>query len=100
MPLPHPADQDFIDYAFVWAPDRLDFYLNGQLARSITDPRQIPFTPQRVYFSLWGSDTITDWMGPFEAPSEPIAMEVEWFAFTRLGDACQFPQSVVCKAGQ
>ncbi|WP_375597139.1 family 16 glycosylhydrolase [Devosia sp. Naph2] len=94
--LPYPADEDFIDYAFVWAADRVDFYVNGELVRSITDPRQIPFTPQRVFFSLWGTDTLNEWMGPFVAPSEPIAMEVDYFAFTALGAPCQFPESVVC----
>ena len=97
LPLPYPADEGFIDYALVWAPDRLDFYINGQLSRSITDLRQIPFTPMRVYFSLWGTDTLGAWMGPFEAPTAPIAMEVDRFAFTRLGDECQFADSVACK---
>jgi endo-1,3-1,4-beta-glycanase ExoK len=56
----------------------------------------IPTNPQRVFFSLWGSDTLTDWMGPFVAPAGPIAMEVDWVAFTAQGEACAFPESVLC----
>lgn len=98
--LPYPADQDFIDYAIDWRPDRVDFYLNGQLAHSITTPREIPVTPQRTFFSLWGSDTLSEWMGRFKAPTGKISMQVDWVAYTAPGDKCQFPQSLVCKLAQ
>ncbi len=96
LKLPYPADSDFIDYAFDWQPDRIDFYLNRQLVRSITVPREIPVTPQRIFFNLWGSDTLGDWLGRFADPEGAIAMQVDWVAYTAPGDKCQFPESVTC----
>lgn len=98
--LPGPSDRDFITYAFTWEPDRLRFYLNGKLVRTMDDPKTIPTNPQRMFFSLWGSDTLTDWMGPFTPVTAPIAMEVDWVAFTPLGAACAFNESVLCQGGK
>jgi len=95
--LPHASDSDFIDYAFTWSPERIDFYLDGKLVRTIDEAFKIPTHPQRIFFSLWGTDTLTDWMGRFDAVTAPIQMEVDWVGFTPLGEDCQFPESVLCK---
>lgn len=94
--LPYSSDSDFIDYAVSWEPDQIRYYINGTLVRTMTEPRTIPTNPQRVFFSLWGSDTLTDWMGAMAPPAGPIAMEVDWVAFTAQGETCAFPQSVLC----
>ena len=96
-PLPQASDADFITYAFTWEPDRLRFYVNGELVRTMNDPATIPSNPQRIFFSLWGSDTLTDWMGVFVPVSAPIAMEVDWVAYTPLGDDCAFGESILCQ---
>jgi len=93
--LPKPSNSDFIDYAFVWAPGSLKYYVDGKLVHSITDPAQVQTLPQRIYFSLWGSDTLTDWMGPFTDPGT-IKMQVDWVAYTAPGEKCLFPQSITC----
>lgn len=95
--LPHPSDSDFITYAFTWEPGVIRFYLDGELVRTMDDPKTIPSNPQRVFFSLWGSDTLTDWMGSFAPVETPIAMEVDWVAFTPLGETCAFEQSILCQ---
>lgn len=89
------ADQGFNDYAFVWEPGRLRFFVNGKLARDVTDPSKVPTQPQKIFFSLWGTDTFTDWMGKFSY-SRPVTLNVDWVAFTAAGDKCQFPESIVC----
>jgi len=94
--LPHPADSDFITFAFTWEPDRLSYYIDGELVRTMTDPATIPSHDQRIFFSLWGSDTLTEWMGEFTPVAAPIAMEVDWVAFTPLGADCAFAQSILC----
>jgi endo-1,3-1,4-beta-glycanase ExoK len=96
--LPHPSDSDFITYAMTWEPDEIRYYINGDLVRTMSDPATIPSNPQRIFFSLWGSDTLTDLMGPMEAQADPIAMEVDWVAFTAQGESCAFPESVLCAA--
>jgi endo-1,3-1,4-beta-glycanase ExoK len=95
--LPYPSDGSFIHYAMTWEPKQIRFYVNGNLIRTMTDPITIPTNPQRIFFSLWGTDTLTDWMGPMDPPAGPIAMDVDWVAFTALGETCAFPQSVLCR---
>lgn len=90
------ADKAFNDYAFVWEPDRLRWYVNGQLVNTITDPAKLPSHPQKIFFSLWGSDTLTGWMGPFADPGRTVTLQVDRLAFTALGQPCQFPESVAC----
>ena len=96
-PLPGPSDADFITYAFTWEKDRIRFYIDGELVRTMDDPKTIPTNPQRIFFSLWGSDTLTDWMGSFTPVTTPIALEVDWVAFTPLGEACAFDKSILCQ---
>lgn len=89
------TDQAFHDYAFIWEPGLLRWFVDGtEVHRADTN---LPVTPQKLYFSLWGSDTFTDWMGPFTTPDGPVIMEVDWTAFTPMGGACGFPESVLCK---
>ncbi|MDB5614740.1 MAG: family 16 glycosylhydrolase [Devosia sp.] len=95
--LPHPSDSDFTTFAFTWEPGLLRYYVDGELVRTIDDPKMIPTNPQRIFFSLWGSDTLTDWMGQFTPVTSPIALEVDWVAFTPLGDACAFDDSILCQ---
>ncbi len=94
--LPHPSDSDFIDYAMTWEPDEIRYYINGELVRTMTDKATIPTNPQRLFFSLWGTDTLKDWMGAMAPPDGPIAMQVDWVAFTAQGETCAFPESVLC----
>jgi endo-1,3-1,4-beta-glycanase ExoK len=94
--LPHPSDSDFIIYAMTWEPNEIRYYINGELVRTMTDKATIPSNPQRIFFSLWGSDTLTDWMGAMAPQAGPIAMQVDWVAFTAQGEPCAFPQSVLC----
>ena len=91
-----PSNLGFNSYAFVWGPHRLRWFVNGKLVHEAADRDRLPRTPQRIFLSLWGSDTLSNWMGPFEAPARPVTMEVDWVAFTKAGEPCRFPQSVLC----
>ena len=95
--VPGGADKDFHDYAFVWQKDRIAWYVDGKLVGEVTDPDKLPSHPAKIYLSIWGSDTLTSWMGAFADPGQPIAAEVERVSFTAEGDKCQFPDSIVCK---
>ncbi|WP_421917528.1 family 16 glycosylhydrolase [Mesorhizobium sp.] len=90
------TENAFNDYAFVWEKDRLRWYLNGQLVNTITDPAKLPSHAQKIFFSLWGSDTLTGWMGAFSDPGRTVTLQVKRVAFTALGQPCQFPESVAC----
>lgn len=94
--VPGGASTAFNDYAFVWEKERLRYFVNGKLVHEVTDPSKIPTNAQKIFLSLWGTDTLTNWMGPFSY-SSPSRMQVNRLAFTAPGDACQFEQSLVCK---
>jgi len=85
----------FNHYAFVWEEGRMRWFINGELVHEATGT-DLPTHPQKIFFSLWGSDTFTDWLGSFEDPGRKLTMEVDWVAFTALGEECQFPESVAC----
>lgn len=95
VPLEKPADQAFTDFAFIREPSRLRFFVNGRLVNEVTDPSLIPMAKQKIFFSLWGTDTLTGWMGPF-AYSGPVTMQIDWVSFTAAGEACLFPASLTC----
>jgi endo-1,3-1,4-beta-glycanase ExoK len=97
VPVDGGADQDFHDYAFVWEKDRIRWYVDGKQMGEATDPAKIPTHPSKIFISLWGSDTLTSWMGPFRDFDGPVKAVVDRVAFTALGDKCQFQESVVCK---
>ncbi|MDE1157512.1 MAG: family 16 glycosylhydrolase [Neorhizobium sp.] len=89
------ADKGFNDYAFIWEPNRLRFFVNGQMVQDVSDPAKIPNNAQKIFLSLWGTDTLKQWMGPFSY-NGPATMTIDRVAFTALGEDCQFPQSVLC----
>jgi endo-1,3-1,4-beta-glycanase ExoK len=95
-PVPGGADAGFNDYAFVWDKDSIRWYINGKLVHTTDDPSKLPSHASKVFVSLWGTDTLTSWMGRFAEPDQPLTMEVDRIAFTALGDTCQFPESVAC----
>nr|WP_275791025.1 family 16 glycosylhydrolase [Rhizobium gei] len=89
------ADAAFNDYAFIWEKTRLRYFVNGTLVQEVTDPSKIPVNDQKIFFSLWGSDTFTDWMGKFEY-QDPARMQIDRVAFTAPDEKCVFPESVTC----
>ncbi len=90
------ADKGFNDYGFVWEKHRLRWYVNGKLVSEVTNPDELPTNPQKIFFSLWGSDKLTGWMGAFVDPGRKVTLEVKRVAFTALGEPCQFPESLAC----
>ena len=95
--VPGGADKGFHDYAFVWEPKRLRYYVDGTLVETVTDPSAIPQHPQKIFASVWASSKFKSWLGAFEAPDLAKTMEVKRIAFTALGHPCQFKESVACK---
>jgi endo-1,3-1,4-beta-glycanase ExoK len=96
VPVAGGANAGFNDYAFIWERNRLRYFVNGRLVHEVTDPAKIPPNPQKIFASLWGSDTFKTWMGAFSYAG-PAEMKIDRIAFTKLGQSCRFPQSVLCK---
>jgi endo-1,3-1,4-beta-glycanase ExoK len=96
VPVPGGAEAGFNDYAFVWEKDRIRWYVDGELVRTAEDPAGLPSHASKIFMSIWGSDKMKSWLGAFVEPTGPLTLEVDRVAFTALGDACQFPESVAC----
>jgi endo-1,3-1,4-beta-glycanase ExoK len=90
------ADRDFHDYAFVWEKDRLRYYVDKVLVQTVDDPRKLPKHPMKIFFSLWAGETNPAWLGTFSNPGGPLEAVVARVSYTALGDACQYPESLVC----
>ncbi len=97
VPLPQPADDGFITYSFVWEPDGIRWYVDGVLIHETPPGAVLPENEQKIYASFWGSDSFPNWMGPFVEPQTDLTMELDWIAFTALGEPCKFPASIVCR---
>lgn len=95
-PLVQDAHASFQTYAFVWTPDEITWFVDGREIHRTEPGTPLPQAPQKIYASLWSSDTFTDWMGPFDPDALPVSLEIDWIAFTPLGDGCAFPQSMLC----
>ncbi|RWX79317.1 glycosyl hydrolase family protein [Neorhizobium lilium] len=96
IPVAGGADKGFNDYAFIWEENRLRYFVNGKLVQDVTDKAKIPTNAQKIFLSLWGTDTLKQWMGPFSYAG-PYSLTVDRVAFTALGETCRFPNSVLCK---
>jgi endo-1,3-1,4-beta-glycanase ExoK len=94
--LPNPSDREFVHVAFEWRPESVVWLINGNEVHRTEEGTKLPTEPQKIYASLWSSSTFTDWMGPFDAKAMPQRMAIEWLAYTRLGEPCQFEASVLC----
>lgn len=95
VPVAGGADQGFNDYAFIWEENRLRYFVNGKLVQEVTDKAAIPSNAQKIFLSLWGTDTLKQWMGAFSY-TQPTTMTIDRIAFTAMGEDCRFPESVLC----
>ncbi|CUJ19272.1 family 16 glycosylhydrolase [Cognatishimia activa] len=90
---PNPTSE-FHDYAFVWEPGRLRWYIDGVLVRENSDG--VPYLPMKIYFSHWAGEKNPKWLGRFRRPEGAVGLEIDRFAYTPLGSPCHFPESIVC----
>ncbi len=95
-PLTARSDDAFHSYAMHWTPDGITWFVDGRQVHQTALDTPLPEPPQKIYASLWGSDTLIDWMGPFDAASLPVRLEIDWIAFTPLGAACQTEGPTLC----
>jgi len=93
------ASSGMNDYAYEWLPDSLRWYINGKLVREVLRQPGKPFPTHnsKIIMMIWNSSKLNDWMGAFENPPLPLSAYYDWVAFTKAGDKCQFPESIVCK---
>ena len=86
--LPFDASEDFHLYAFDWWPDRIRWYIDGELVYETPEgDRRIPNTPGSVYMNTWTGRTkgLKSWHG---VPSfeQGAAADYACVSFTPLGE--------------
>jgi endo-1,3-1,4-beta-glycanase ExoK len=87
---------NFHTYAFEWRPEVIRWFIDGRLVRTAS-AGAMPKTPGQFFFSLWaGSALKADWLGKFDPRAVPTMAELDWAAYTPLGQHCLFPQSITC----
>lgn len=81
--LPQPAWERYYTYRMEWTPERLAFYVDGELVRMETDAEEYEklMSPDsaeaaQLRVSLWAGDT--GWSGRFDESAVPAATFVNW----------------------
>lgn len=98
-----PADEAWHVYAMHWTPEAVIWSIDGTEVHR-TPPEaagdgSLPQHAQKLYLSLWGSDSFVDWMGAFVPPTGPVVFQADWVAYMPLGEECRFPQALSCPDG-
>ncbi|MEO1206270.1 MAG: family 16 glycosylhydrolase [Pseudomonadota bacterium] len=87
--------------AFEWFPDALRWYLDGKLVHEVkaTPEKPLPAEPSKMMLSVWSGqgENMVQWLGRFDPSRLPQQATFDYVAFTKMGDPCQFPDSIVCK---
>ncbi|WP_208347730.1 family 16 glycosylhydrolase [Pseudaestuariivita rosea] len=96
VPISPSTDQAYHVYSILWTPHKIRWYINGTLVHQ-TRGNNLPVEPQKIFASHWGTETLVEWMGQFNDLRHPAIMKIDWIAYTRLSDRCQFEESVMCK---
>jgi endo-1,3-1,4-beta-glycanase ExoK len=97
MPLGFDAARDMGDYAFIWRPGSISWYINGAFVHERrASQAAFPLHPGKIMLSLWNGVGLEQWLGRFSYPGRPLIAQYEHVAFTRLGEPCQFAGSIVC----
>jgi endo-1,3-1,4-beta-glycanase ExoK len=93
------ASKEMADYAFEWREDAIRWFINGRLVHEAKAEAGKPFpsTPSSIILSIWGSDNLDAWLEKFAYPGKPLVARYDWVAFTRPGEECKFPESILCK---
>ena len=71
-------------YGFDWQPDSIRWYVDGRLMHEARgDALPLPREKQKIMFSLWGSDTLTEWLRPFDPTSLPSTAKFTCVSYSR-----------------
>jgi len=84
VPLGFDASRDFHVYAFDWQPGWITWYVDGVPVHRVDGSNlKLPSEPQKIMVSLWGSDVLRSWLGPFERRVLPANAAVACIAYAR-----------------
>ena len=76
------ASADFHEYAFLWQPDSITWYVDGEAVCRATDT--IPEMPQQIMMNVWNCKDHDGWSGAFDPASLPATAQYKWIAYSPL----------------
>lgn len=76
------ASADFHTYGFLWAPDRIEWYVDGVLRHVETGTRgPLPEIPGKLMMNFWATQGAEPWSTDFVPANAPASIEVERIAY-------------------
>ena len=78
------ASQDFHEYAFLWRPGDITWYVDGRAVYRATD--NIPQMPQQIMMNVWNCKGHDEWSGKFDGSALPATAQYKWIAYSPLED--------------
>jgi endo-1,3-1,4-beta-glycanase ExoK len=82
-------------YAFDWQPDYIRWYIDGRLVHeAVGSDLPLPNVSQKIMMHLWGTDSIKEWAGPFDARAIPTSMRFGCIAYSHSR-----PETDKCRGG-
>ncbi len=76
------ASEDFHEYAFLWQPDSITWYVDGEAVCRATE--NIPEMPQQIMMNVWNCKDHDGWSGAFDPSSLPATAQYKWIAYSPL----------------
>ena len=82
-PLSFDATREEHLYGFDWQPGYIRWYVDGEMVHEVTgEGLPLPVKKQKIMASLWGSQQLTSWVGPFDPATLPTSMTVDCISFS------------------
>lgn len=70
------------NYAFVWTPTSIKWYVDDVLVHTETGSRgPLPSLPGRIMVNLWPGINVDSWLGPFSYPGSPLTAQYAWIQY-------------------
>lgn len=76
------ATRSLHNYAFDWQPGKIEWFVDGKSVHQV-DGAELPLPDhaQKLMMHVWASETLTDWVGPFDASALPVAARFTCVAY-------------------
>lgn len=93
VPLDFDATQSYHVYGFDWQPDGIRWYIDGELVHEVRGEKlPLPQERQKIMLSVWGTETLTDWLGPLDESALPSTATFTCIAYSptrESGERCR-----------